>query len=62
MKEPGQHGKQRLGGVEIEEGEDAAEVDCGHGAQGTQAHVALGMRLDDCDGRIGGGEFRRREG
>lgn len=58
----GKHRQQRLRGIEIEEGEDPAEVDGGYWAEGAQAHVALGVRLDGHDRGIGGGEFGRRQG
>jgi hypothetical protein len=62
VKEVSEHRQQRLSGIEIEKGEDAAEIDGGDGTQRAQAHVALGVRLDGNDRGIGGGEFGRRQG
>jgi hypothetical protein len=61
VEERGEHGQQGLRGIEVEEGKDAAETDGGDRTKGTQAHVALRMRLDDGNGGIGGGERGGRQ-
>ena len=40
-----------------EKRDDAAEADCGDGANRVQSHVPLRLRLNDGHGRIRGSQF-----
>ena len=62
MKQRGENGQERLGGVEIQERDDAAEADRGDGTNRVQSHVPLRLRHNDGYGRIRGGQFRRGQG
>lgn len=60
MEKGGEQGQHGLRGIKVKEGEDAAEADGDYGAEGVEAHMVLGERLDDRDGRIGRRQLRSR--